>query len=36
MAIGYVKRMNECFPKHSRMGTEIMKYNEETDEEAKN
>ena len=36
MAKGYVEFMHECFPKHSRMGTERTKKDKETDEEGKN
>ena len=32
MAIGNGELMHECFPKHSRMGTAIMKYDNETEE----
>ena len=32
---GNVELMQECFPKHSRKGTERMKYDEETEEEGK-
>ena len=35
MAIGNVELMHECFLKHSRMGTARMKYDKETEEEAK-
>ena len=35
MAIGNGELMHECFPKHSRMGTAIMKYDKETNEEGK-
>ena len=35
MAIGNVELMLECFPKHSRMGTERTKSDKETDEEGK-
>ena len=35
MAIGIVELVYECFPKHSRMGTAIMKKDNETDEEGK-
>ena len=35
MAIGNVELMQECFPKHMRMGTTRMKYDKETDEEGK-
>ena len=35
MAIGNEVHMHECFPKHSRMGTERTKYDKETDEEGK-
>ena len=35
MAIGYGELIQECFPKHSRMGTAWMKYDKETDEEGK-
>ena len=35
MAIGNGELMLECFPKHSRMGTAIMKLDNETDEEGK-
>ena len=31
MAIGNVELMHKCFPKHSRMGTERMKYDKETE-----
>ena len=33
MAIRNEERMNECFPKHLRMGTARMKYDKETEEE---
>ena len=36
MAIGNGKLMQECFLKHSRMGTARMKSDKETDEEGKN
>ena len=35
MAIGNGELMQECFPKHLRMGTTRMKYDKETDEEGK-
>ena len=35
MAIGNGELMHECFSKYSRMGTEIMKYVNETDEDVK-
>ena len=35
MAIGDWELMHECFPKHSRIGTERMKEDNETDEEGK-
>ena len=35
MAIGNRELMHECFPKHSRMGTAIMKEDNETDEDCK-
>ena len=35
MAIGNEKFMEECFPKHSRMGTARMKNNKVTEEEAR-
>ena len=35
MAIGNGEFMHEYFPKHSRMGTAIMKYDNETEEEGK-
>ena len=35
MAIGNVELMHGCFPKYSRMGTAIMKYDKETDWEGK-
>ena len=31
MAIGHVKRMHECFPKHVRMGPARIKYDKETE-----
>ena len=33
MAIGNGELMHECFPKHSRSGTAIIKYDNETDED---
>ena len=33
MAIGNMELMQECFPKHSRMGAARTKYGKETDEE---
>ena len=33
MAIGNEELMQECFPKHSRMGTARMKLDNETDED---
>ena len=33
MTIADRKLMHQCFPKHSRMGTSRMKYDEETGEE---
>ena len=35
MAIVNVELMQECLPKHSRMGTARMKYDTETNEEGK-
>ena len=35
MSIGNGEFMQECFPKHSCMGTARMKYDNETDEEGK-
>ena len=35
MAVKKVKLMQECFPKHLRMGTSRMKENKETEEESK-
>ena len=35
MAIGNVELMQECFLKHSRMGTARMKYDKETEAEGK-
>ena len=35
MAIGKGELMQECFLKHSRMGTTRLKYDKETDEEGK-
>ena len=35
MAIGNGELMQECFPKHSHMGTARMKSDKETDEEGK-
>ena len=35
MATGNRELMHECSTKHSRMGTAIMKYDKETDEEGK-
>ena len=35
MAIGHGELMQECFPKHSRMGTARIKQGKETDEEGK-
>ena len=35
MAIGNRELIQECFPKHSRMGTARMKEDNETDEEGK-
>ena len=35
MAIGNVELIHECFPKHTRMGTAIMRQDRETDEEGK-
>ena len=35
MAIGNGELMQECFPKHLRMGTAQMKLDEETDEEGR-
>ena len=35
MALGNRELMQECFPKHSLMGNERMKYDKETDEEGK-
>ena len=32
MAIGNVELLHECFSKHSRMGTAIMKWDKETEE----
>ena len=36
MAIGNGELMHECFPKHSRMGTARMKYDNGTEEEGNN
>ena len=36
MAIGNGELMHECFPKHPHMGTAIIKYEKETDEDSKN
>ena len=35
MAIGNGKLVQECFPKHSRIGTARIKQDKETDEESK-
>ena len=35
MAIGNVKLLHECFPKHLRMGTARIEYDEETKEEGR-
>ena len=35
MAIRNVELMQECFPKHSHMGTAKMKYDKETEEEVR-
>ena len=35
MAIGHWELMQECFPKHSRMGTARTKKDKETDEDGK-
>ena len=35
MAVGNGELIQECFPKHSRMGTARMIYDKETDEEGK-
>ena len=35
MAIGNVELINDCFPKHSRIGTARLKYDKETEEKVR-